>query len=538
MHSDSGHTTSIWMGTTEVPQFQALSQDIRVNVCVVGAGIAGMTAAYLLARAGRAVVLVDDGPIGGGETGRTTAHLTAALDDRYYRIEKLHGADGARIAAESHMAAINRIETIASMEDIDCDFERVDGYLFLGGDSKRKELEDELAATHRAGITDTEIVERAPLDFWDTGVALRFPRQATFHPLKYLKGLARAILRDGGKIYSGVHAEKIEDGEPARITTSEGHVISADNVVVCTNTPVNDWLIIHSKQAAYRTYVIGARVPRGSVPHGVYWDTPDPYHYIRLQEIEDEAGRETDYEILIVGGEDHKTGQPEDKDPNEPFRCLEEWTRERFPMIESIDYRWSGQIMEPVDYMAYIGKNPGGDEHIYVATGDSGNGMTHGTIAGIILNELVQGRTHHWTNLYDPSRVSFRAAPTYLKENANVAKQYKDYFTGSEVGDYAEIQPGAGAVVGGAGGKIAVYRDEHGTIHERSAVCTHLYCIVHWNDTEKTWDCPCHGSRFDPYGKVVNGPAIVPLPPAGADAQKAKASAKQSPRGAGRRRPA
>src|SRR5687768_17314176 len=193
MRSDSGHTTSVWMAT-DVPELPTLSHDIRTNVCIVGAGIAGMTTAYLLARAGRAVVVIDDGPIGGGETGRTTAHITAALDDYYQEIEKLHGEEGARIAAESHTAAINRIEAIASLEDIDCDFERVDGYLFLGGDSKRKELEDELEATHRAGLLDTELVERAPLDFWDTGVALRFPRQATFHPLKYLKGLARAIL--------------------------------------------------------------------------------------------------------------------------------------------------------------------------------------------------------------------------------------------------------------------------------------------------------------------------------------------------------
>ena len=520
MRSDSGHTTSVWMATTEVPQFQPLSQDLRTNVCVVGAGIAGMTTAYLLARAGRAVVLIDDGPIGGGETGRTTAHLTAALDDRYYNIAKVHGEEGARMAAESHMSAIHRIETIASMEDIDCEFERVEGYLFLGGDTQRKDLERELEATHRAGINDTQLIDRIPLSFWNSGPALRFPRQATFHPLKYLKGLARAILRDGGKIYSGVHAEKIEDGEPARVTTSDGNVISADNVVVCTNTPVNDWLIIHSKQAAYRTYVIGARVPRDSVPHGLYWDTPDPYHYIRVEQPEDSSGNELDYEILIVGGEDHKTGQAHDAE--ERFTRLEQWTRERFPMIERVEYRWSGQVIEPVDYMAYIGRNPGGDEHIYIATGDSGNGMTHGTIAGIILNELVQGRKHQWAKLYDPSRVKLRVTPEYVKENLNVAEQFKDYFTAGDVGDFAAIKPGEGAVVGRGRGKVAAYRDERGTLHQHSAICPHLYCIVHWNGIEKTWDCPCHGSRFDPQGKVVNGPAIVGLSPVGSEPEKKK----------------
>ncbi len=509
MRSDSGATTSVWMDSTEMPDLPRVSQDMRTHVCVIGAGIAGMTTAYLLARAGRAVIVIDDGPIGGGETGRTTAHITAALDDRYYDIENLHGHEGSRLAAESHTAAIARIESIASLEDIDCDFERLDGYLFLGGDSRKEELEKELDAAHRAGLADVEMVERAPLDFWDTGPALRFPRQGQFHPLKYLNGLARAILRDGGQIFCGTHADKIVDGEPCKVTTSDGHVILADRVVVATNTPVNDWVILHTKQAAYRTFVIGARVPRGAVPRGLYWDTPDPYHYIRLQEVDarlDPAGLD---EILIVGGEDHKTGQKDDAD--ERFRCLEEWTRERFPMVKSIDFRWSGQVMEPVDYMGFIGKNPGTDEHIYIATGDSGNGITHGTIAGMLLSDLVLGRKNDWAKLYDPSRKTLRATGEFLKENLNVAVQYSDWATGGDVGSYDDIPPGTGAVMRRGATKIAVYKDEQGNIHERSAVCTHLYCIVDWNSTERTWDCPCHGSRFDPYGAVVNGPAIAPL---------------------------
>ncbi len=184
-------------------------------------------------------------------------------------------------------------------------------------------------------------------------------------------------------------------------------------------------------------------------------------------------------------------------------------------------------MIEPVDYMAYIGKNPGADQHIWIATGDSGNGMTHGTIAGIILNELVQGRRHQWARLYDPSRVRFKATPEYVRENLNVAEQLKDYFTRGEVSDVEAIKPGEGAIVGTGRGKVAVYRDEHGNIHQHSAVCPHLYCIVSWNDTEKTFDCPCHGSRFDPYGNVVNGPAIVGLSPVSKERKKAKAEAKQ-----------
>ena len=508
MRSDSGYTTSVWMAA-DVPDVPTLNHNIRTSVCIVGAGIAGMTTAYLLARAGRAVVVIDDGPIGGGETGRTTAHITAALDDRYTEIEKLHGEEGARIAAESHVAAINRIETIASLEDIDCDFERVDGYLFQGEEEDRDLLKRELAAAHRAGLADVELLDRAPISSFETGPALRFPRQAQFHSLKYLNGLARAIVRDGGHIYSGTHAKTIEDGEPAKITTSEGHVITADNIVVATNSPVNDWIILHTKQAAYRTYVIAARIPRGAIPRALYWDPCDPYHYIRLHEVDpllDPSRRE---ELLIVGGEDHKTGQ--EHDPADRFRRLEEWTRKRFPMIGKIDFRWSGQIMEPVDYMAFIGKNPGTDQHIYIATGDSGNGITHGTVAGILLTDLILGRKNPWSKLYDPSRVKLRATPSFLKENLNVVGQLTDWATAGEVASYDDIAPGSGAVMRRGVKKIAVYRDDEGGIHERSAVCTHLYCIVHWNSVERTWDCPCHGSRFDPYGQVVNGPAITPL---------------------------
>lgn len=508
MKTDSGHTKSIWMDTA-VPELPPLTTDIRSAVCVVGAGIAGLTTAYMLMRAGRAVVVIDDGPIGGGESGRTTAHITAALDDRYSGIEKMHGSEGARVAAESHTAAINRIESIVALEDLDCDFQRVDGYLFLGGDTRKEEIDKELEAAIRAGISGIELVKRAPLDSFDTGPALRFPRQAQFHPIKYINGLARAIIRDGGQIYCGTHAEKIEDGEPARVTTSSGHVITADDIVVATNTPVNDWIIIHTKQAPYRSFVIGARVPRGSIPRGLYWDTPDPYHYIRLQDAETGSTDRNEYEILIVGGEDHKTGQADDAE--ERFRRLEEWTRERFPMVETIEYKWSGQVMEPVDYMGLIGKNPGTDEHIYVATGDSGNGMTHGTIAGILLTDLILGRRNNWSKLYDPARITFRATPEFAKENLNVAMRYSDWF--KDGSDTESIPRGSGAVIKRGKKRIAAYRDDDGVLHQCSAVCTHLYCIVNWNSGEKSWDCPCHGSRFDAYGKVMNGPAIAALHP-------------------------
>lgn len=509
MQSESGATKSFWLDTVDTLSFPPLADDARANVCIVGAGIAGMTTAYLLARAGKAVIVIDDGPIGGGETGRTTAHLCNALDDYYSRIARLFGDSGARLAAESHTAAIQRIAAIVELEDIDCDFEWLDGFLFLDEHGKREWLEDELVATHQAGLTDTGLFERAPIDAFNTGVTLRFPRQAQFHVLKYLNGLARAITRDGGRIYCGTRAKNIEDGAPASVTTADGHTILAEDVVVATHSPVNDWMVMHTKQAAYRTYVVGLRVPIGAIPRILLWDTADPYHYVSVHQA-DKSG--ADYEVLIVGGEDHKTGQAQNTD--ERFTRLEQWVRNRFSMAGEVLYRWSGQLLEPVDGLAFIGKNPGADEHIYIITGDSGNGITHGTIAGIMLTDLISGCENPWTGIYDPSRINFRSASAYARDNLNVAEQYSSWLTSGDTGSVDDIPNNSGMVVRRGMRKIAVYKDASGVVSECSAVCTHLYCIVDWNDTEKTWDCPCHGSRFSALGKVINGPAIADLEPA------------------------
>src|ERR1041385_8706187 len=233
------------------------------HVCIIGAGIAGLTTAYLLAKEGKHVVVLDDGPLGGGMTARTTAHLTNALDDRFYELERLFGEDGSRLAAESHTSAIDRVEKIIQEEKIDCEFERLDGYLFIPPDGKIKVLEDELPAAHRAGLTEVTRLERAPLDSFDTGPCLHFPRQAQFHPLKYLAGLAQPIEAAGGNIFTASHADRI--GEHT-VTTTAGYPITADSIVVATNSPVNDRVTIHTKQAPYTTYVIGARVAKGSIP--------------------------------------------------------------------------------------------------------------------------------------------------------------------------------------------------------------------------------------------------------------------------------
>lgn len=505
MITDNGRTRSIWMATADMPLEAALPGDATTDICIVGAGIAGLTTAYCLAKDGRRVVVVDDGPTAGGETCRTTAHLVNALDDRFFRLEKLLGGESARLAAESHSAAIDRIERIVRDEAIDCDFSRLDGYLIVPPGDDPAQLDKELDAAHRAGLHDVSREARVPQISFDTGPALRFPRQGQFHILKYLRGVTDAIKRRGGQIYNNTHAVEFRGGEPARVVTDRG-IITARAIVVATNTPVNDLVTIHTKQAAYRTFVVGARIPRRSVPQILLWDTPDPYHYVRVQS-------EGDDDVLMVGGEDHKTGQADDAEAR--FARLEDWTRQRFPHVRAFEYRWSGQVMEPVDSLAFIGRNPGDDPNVYIATGDSGNGMTHGTIAGMLITDLIAGRDNPWTRLYDPARVTVEAVKEFTKENLNVVKQFKDLVTPGEVADASAIAPGHGAVIRRGATKVAVACGEDGSVRELSAVCTHLGCIVQWNSIEQTWDCPCHGSRFATDGKVINGPALQPLAPAG-----------------------
>jgi glycine/D-amino acid oxidase-like deaminating enzyme/nitrite reductase/ring-hydroxylating ferredoxin subunit len=439
-----------------------------------------------------------------------------ALDDRYYDLEKYHGEDGARMAAQSHNAAIDRIEKIAAQEKIDCDFERLDGYLFEPPNESLKNLEKEFEACLRAGLA-VEWVKNAPIEAFETHRAIRFPRQGQIHPLKYLQGLAEAVTRSGGQIFTGTKVEEAFGGDNARVTTTNRLTVTAKAVVVATNSPINDRYVIHTKQAPYTTYVIGLHVRRGDVAHALFWDTaeragmetdlgPVPYHYVRVAK-----GDNVSDQILIVGGEDHKTGQAEDFEQR--FQRLEDWARVRWPKGGDVLFQWSGQVMEPVDGLGYIGRNPADENNVYIVTGDSGNGMTHGAIAGMLIPELIRRGDHAWAKLYDPSRITLRASTDFAKENINVAKQYVDYFTGGDAASADDLKPGEGAVIRRGLHKIAAYRDEAGRLHEMTAICPHLKCIVHWNRTETTWDCPCHGSRFDALGKVLNGPSVADLAP-------------------------
>jgi glycine/D-amino acid oxidase-like deaminating enzyme/nitrite reductase/ring-hydroxylating ferredoxin subunit len=498
---------SLWIDTASPDHFSPLLTDARADVCVVGAGIAGLTTAYLLAREGKSVVLLDDGRPGCGQTGMTTAHLAYQIDDSYQEIIRLHGVEGARLAYHSHRSAIDRIESIVQLERIDCDFERVSGYLFPAEGHGAREIDSELEAARAAGVS-VQRLDAAPVKGFYSGACLHFPRHGQFHPLKYLNGLAAGFLRLGGVLHTGTRAVSVTGGNTAVVGTADGRTVTAAAAVIATNVPFNDKLTIHTKQAPYHTYVIAARVAPGAITHALYWDTADPYHYVRLQRVTNAqlGGDNPDpIDLLIVGGEDHKAGQAQDAESR--FGNLETWMRAKFPAARDVEFRWSGQVMETQDGLGFIGRNPLDANNVYVATGDSGMGMTHGTIAGILLTDLIAGRPNAWTDLYDPSRIRSGAAGEFVKENLNVALQYTAWLTGGEVSSVEEIAPNTGAVIREGLRKVAVFRDEAGELHRHSAVCTHLGCIVAWNPAASTWDCPCHGSRFDPKGSVVNGPA-------------------------------
>jgi glycine/D-amino acid oxidase-like deaminating enzyme/nitrite reductase/ring-hydroxylating ferredoxin subunit len=507
MTPPDGATVPSWYRNVRIPDYPPPAGQLRADVCIVGAGIAGLTTAYRLAGEGKRVIVVDQGRIGSGQTGRTSAHLTSAIDDLFQVIERELGAEAARTQYESHAAAIETIEQIVDSEEIDCDFKRLNAYLFPVPNDPPDFLDKELAAAKRAGFRDCEKAAKVTLCGREVGPCIRFGGQARFHPLKYLVCLAHAFEKRGGRIYCGRRIKDVrgadpKKGEAARATIEDGpDAITADAIVVATNTPspINDWMGIYTKQASYRSYVIGIAVPRSSVTDALYWDDADPYHYVRL----DPATEGSD-DILLIGGEDHKTGQS--RAGNAPFDRLLEWAREKFPMAGEVKYRWSGQVQEPSDGVAFIGRAPTAGENVYVITGDSGMGLTHGTLGAILVSDLILNRPNPWEKLYDPSRKQLNTE--FVAENANAVATYKDYITPGQIRSADDLQNGQGAILREGLKKFAVYRDDHGAVHKHSAVCTHLGCLVAWNPIEKTWDCPCHGSRFSPTGDVIIGPAI------------------------------
>ena len=493
-------TKSVWQ-EYNIKNTSKLSENIHTDVCIVGGGIAGLSCGYLLSKQGKKVVILEMDSIGSGQTGRTTAQITYQIDQRYDYISSRLGKETSKIVAESQKASIDKIEEIVKNENIYCFFERVNGYLYCPPGEK-DDLDSELKATHEAGLTQTYITEESPIQSFRMGRSIVFPDQAQFDPLRYIKGLKEAIINNGGQIFTSTKVTEVaSEKDIVTVTTEDKNTVKAKHAIVATHSPMNDRFALHTKQAPYRTYVIGAKVAKGYVNKGLYCDTLDPYHYIRISEKED-------HDILIIGGEDHKTGQVEDE--SEKFLNLEAWSKVRFPQMGEIIYRWSGQVQEPVDGLAFLGKNPG-EENVYIITGDSGTGMTNSTVGAMIISDLIVGIKNKWEKVYSPSRISITAADTFIKEGINVAAQFTDYITPGEVNSENEIKNGEGAVMRSGLSKIAVYKDNNGQVHKCTAVCPHLGCLVDWNNVEKSWDCPCHGSRFNALGKVITGPTSMDL---------------------------
>lgn len=504
-----GASRSLWHETVPRKAYEKLDQDIEVDICVIGGGIGGLTTAYLLSLEDKKVCLIEAAEIGSGQTGRSTAHFTNALDDRYHNIARLHGDRGAYLAAESHWAALNKVHEIVDKEQISCDFKFVDAYLFSAAGSSLEEIYKEHAAVHKIGLSEVNLVEEAPIKSFSTGPALHFPKQIKLHPLKYIYGLADCLIHRGGQIYTRTPAQEVKGGDNAFVKTRDGTIIRAKSIVVATNTPINDLFAIHTKQAPYRTYVIALKIPKGIIKDALYWDTLDPYHYFRVDSLSEEDPEFLTHDLLILGGEDHKTGQ--NNDPQDCFTRLEKWARSRFPDLKEVLYSWSGQVMEPVDGLAYLGHNPMDKNNVYVITGDSGNGMTHCTIGAMLITDQIMNRENFWEKLYSPSRISLRASADYLSENINVALQMTEWLTAKPLTELENLGREEGDVFRKGMQIYAAYKNEYGRIELQSAVCPHLGGVVRWNKVEKSWDCPCHGSRFDCHGKVIEGPAISNL---------------------------
>ncbi len=503
LKSDEGRTTSFWEATAPlIERDRAADVPVGFDTCIIGGGIAGLTTAYLLANAGQRVAVFDDGLIGGGETCRTTAHIANAIDDRVYRIIEWHGLDKARLAVEAHTQAIDEIERIVASEAIACDFQRVDGYL-IEAEENDDDLDREIAACRHCGLNDVEYVERVPVSLFDSGKCLRFPRQAQFHVLKYLNGLAKAIEDRSGVLMSNTRVTEWRGGDTPAVVTADGRTFAARSVVLATNYPIMSKMF--AQLPAYRTYVVGLTIPRGEIEPMLVWDTGDPYIYVRTE-------RSGDVDIVIVGGEDHRTGQANDGE--ERFAKLESWARQRFPVVGDVVYKWSGQFLETHDGLAFLGRYSEKEPNVYLITGDSGMGMTHCTIGGMLVSDLILGRENPWAEVFDPTRLATQSLKEAIPEIIDSTVPYVDWVTSGEIDSEADLGNGEAGILREGTTKIAVYRDDDGNVHRRSAVCTHMGCIVRFNSTEKTWDCPCHGSRFSLDGEPINTPAISPLKPA------------------------
>ena len=498
------NTASYWIDSAPLPRFPKLQQDLEADVVVVGGGMMGITSAYLLKQAGRSVVLLERETLARVDTGHTTAHLTAVTDLSRHDAVRTFGKEAARAVWDAGVAAIDQIVTNIRAEDIACDFRWVPGFLHVpwdgAGDKDREFLDREAKAAREL---DIEAQFESAIPFFETP-GVRFPHQALFHPRKYLSALAQRIPGNGSHIFEHSAAQEVPE-KPLGVKSNE-HTVRCQYVVIATHTPLMGMAgvlgatLFQSKLALYSSYAIGARIPAGRLPEASFWDTSEPYNYLRV-----DGHRDFDY--LILGGEDHKTGQ--ERDTTQAYRRLEERLLRRLPEAQ-IDHRWSGQVIDTNDGLPFIGELV---ENQFGATGFAGNGMTFGTLGAIMARDAVLGRKNPWADLFDPGRKKLRGGTwAYLKENKDYPYYLlRDRFGGTEGKSLRVLRNGEGKILHLEGRKVAAYRDDGGNVILCSPVCTHMKCIVAWNEAERTWDCPCHGSRFKPGGEVISGPAEEPL---------------------------
>jgi glycine/D-amino acid oxidase-like deaminating enzyme/nitrite reductase/ring-hydroxylating ferredoxin subunit len=488
---------SLWLDTVERAPRPVLREDVHADVCVVGGGITGLSAALRFARAGASVVVIEGRFIGAGATGYTTAKLSSLHGLTYAKLARDLGEDAARVYGETNQRGIERAFELAGEFGIDCDLRRKPNLTYTESGADREQIEAEVEAARRAGLP-ASLVEEADLPF-PIAAAVRFADQAEFHPVKFLEGLARALDGAGARIHEGTLAVSVDAGTPCRVRTEGGRTITAGSVVVATHLPFLDRGLYFARCHPERSYVVAAPYEAGAAGAGMYLSTESPAHSIRTHALN---GRTW----LLVGGESHKTGQA---DASERYERLERWTRERFNVDPVM--RWATQDQMPVDGVPYVGPVDPVSKNVYVATGFRKWGLAMGLAAAELLGAWVEGHDHPWRDLYDTRRLRLRVgAGSLLRENANVALR----FVGDRIvkrADVESIERGQGRIVGVGLGQHAVYRDDQGELHALSARCTHLGCIVNWNSGEGTWDCPCHGSRFGPRGEVIMGPAVKGL---------------------------
>ncbi len=469
----------------------------RVDVAIIGGGITGITAAHLLSRAGKRVVLVEAMSIGLGTTGYSTGNLYATVDSNLFRVRDRWGAETAAAVARSRSETIDAIERTVSEYTLNCGFVRCPHYLVATEASQLEQLEQEYGAALEAGLSAVRL-EAAPQP-WPAGQALRIDQQAQFHPVSYVRTLAETIASRDCRLFE--HSAAIAIDDKNRTVTTAGGTVRAQKLLMATHTP-KGFNILQTELGPYREYGIAARLSDESYPpSGIFWTLEEPGHSVRSHEA---GGRK----YLIAIGEKHKTGQHDDTDY---FKKVEEFARAYFP-VESIEYRWSAQHYRSADELPYIGKSTASDD-VYLATGFATNGLIYGPLAAAIITDDILGRKNPWGELYNARRFApAKSAGSFLRENVNMVQQYlKDYLTHADVEKLQDIAPGEGSVAEVDGNKYAVYRNDTGQWTVLSPVCPHLGCIVHWNRLENSWDCPCHGSRFSCMGEVLEGPAITAL---------------------------